>query len=233
MVLNGKGGSGKSTIATNLAGYYASSGLRTALVDHDPQGAATRWLSLRPDTAPAIHGIVTRQRSSHVTRAWQTRVPAETLRVVVDTPAGVAGHELTQLIRQADAIIIPVLPSDADIYAATHFIEELLLGARLRATSARVGLVANRVRQHTRIYASLERFLRRLSFPLLAALRDTQNYIHAAGLGIGIHEMKPRSRVSPDLSQWAPLLTWLERPGNSEHARAGRSDAQEPADTPR
>ncbi len=209
-VLNVKGGCGKSMIATNLASYYARTGFSTALMDFDPQGSAIRWLSLRdPDRAP-VHGIDGSRRSSGVTRSWHMRMPPGTERVVIDSPAGVRGCELGELVRQTDLIVIPVLPSDADIHSTTGFIAELLLDARVRASGTRVAVVANRVRQNTRIFRSLQRFLNRLEFPFVAAFRDSQKYVRAAEQGMGIHEMQVQSRVRKELAQWANLVAWIE-----------------------
>lgn len=210
LVLNSKGGCGKSTLATNLAGYYARTGRGTVLMDYDPQGAATYWLGLRgPQYAP-IHGIAARRPASGVTRAWQLRIPPGSERVVVDSPAGVTGFELAELVRNADDILIPVLPSHTDIHAVSRFIAELLLEARVRTTGARVGLVANRVRANTRVFHALERFLARLQLPVVAVLRDSQNYIRAGQGGTGIHELRRGYRVRKDLAQWQPLIEWLE-----------------------
>jgi chromosome partitioning protein len=210
MVLNRKGGSGKSTIATNLAAYYAATGRRTLLIDHDLHGAATRWLSLRTPNLPKIAGIASQSISNQMTRVWQTRIPAETQRVVIDTPAAVKGQEIVELLTQADVVLIPVLPSDGDIHGVARFIEDLLVGARLRTYPLRVGLIGNRVRENTLVFRSLEKFLSRLELPLLACLRDTQNYIRAAESGSGIHELKPASRARRDLVQWIPLIHWIE-----------------------
>lgn len=210
MLLNSKGGCGKSMIASNLAGYYAAQGRHTVLIDHDPQEASMQWLKLRPREHPAVHGIAARQTRSDVTRSWQMRIPTGTERIIIDTAAGMRGHELTDLVQQADIIIIPVLPSHTDIHAVSRFIAELLLDARVRSTRARLGLVANRVRHNTRILDALKRFLARLQLPVVTELRDSQNYIHASGNGIGIHEVRPPSRVAKDVAQWTPLIEWLE-----------------------
>lgn len=209
-VLNAKGGCGKSLISTNLTAYYASTGFNTALIDFDPQGSAIRWLSLRDRDRAPVHGVDGSRRAPGVTRSWHMQLPPETERVVIDPPAGVRGCELGELVRQVDLIVIPVLPSDADIHATTGFIAELLLDARVRASGARVAVVANRVRKGAHIFRSLERFLNRLEFPFVASFRDTQKYVQAAELGIGIHELHTRERMQSELAQWAKLVSWLE-----------------------
>ncbi len=213
-VLNSKGGCGKSMIASNLACWYGSEGLDTALIDFDPQGSALRWLAQRRSREPTIHGVNGGGREKTVTRSWQMRLPAETERVVIDTPAGVRGFELTDLIGQCDVIVIPILPSDADIHAGAGFIADLLLDARIRSVGTRVVVVANRVKANTRIYASLQRFLDRLEFPFVAQFSDIQTYIQAAQQGLGICEMRPDALVRREVAQWRRLLGSLE--GNVE-----------------
>ena len=209
-VLNSKGGCGKSMIASNLAAWYAVAGHYTALMDFDPQGSALRWLSLRARNRPTIHGVNGGHRSSGVTRSWQMRLPEETQRVVIDTPAGVRGLELDELIRQCDVIVVPVLPSDADIHAGAGFIADLLLDARIRSAGTRVVVVANRVKANTRIYASLQRFLSRLDFPFVARFSDSQTYVQAAQAGLGLCEVKVDALVEREVGQWRRLLAALE-----------------------
>ena len=131
VILNPKGGSGKTTIATNLAAYFASQGKATTLLDHDSQGSSTRWLNKRPAENAHIHGIAMYKSHSGVTRTFAHRIPNDTERVVVDTPASFQKTELLGFIQNADKIIVPVLPSDIDIHAATHTIGDLLLSANI------------------------------------------------------------------------------------------------------
>lgn len=201
MVLNAKGGSGKSTLATNLASYYAAEqSASVALADFDPQGSSSEWLTARGDERPAIHGI----------RAWEhpVRPPRDTDYLVIDAPSRTAGRELCDLLRRAETVLIPVLPSPIDMRAAANFIRDLLLVGRVSRQQTRVAVIANRVREHTRVYQDLHRFLERLRIPFVAHLRDTQNYIRAAERGVGIFELAP-STVEQDLEQWEPLLKWL------------------------
>lgn len=209
VVLNPKGGSGKTTIATNLAAYYASQGLATTLLDHDSQGSSSRWLSKRADDIAHIHGIEMYKSHSGVTRAFAQRIPADTQRIVVDTPASFQKQELLGFIKDADKIIVPVLPSDIDIHAATRTIGDLLLTAKIDRRACRLGVVANRVRRNTIVFRSLMRFLESLEIPVAGVLRDTQNYIHAAHAGLGLHEMS-RPLLEKDLVQWKQLIRWLE-----------------------
>jgi chromosome partitioning protein len=209
VLLNPKGGSGKTTIATNLAAYYASQGVPTALTDSDPQGSCSRWLVKRPETSPEIHGIATYKIQTGVTRSFALRLPADVERVIVDTPAALPTHKLIEETRGADKILVPVLPSDIDIHAVTRCIADLLLQAKIQRGDNRLAVVANRVKQNTRMFQSLMRFLASLEIPVAAVLRDSQAYIRAAEQGIGVHEMQA-SRVRRDLEQWETLIDWVE-----------------------
>ncbi len=211
LVINAKGGCGKTTIATNLASYYARQGCRIALIDHDPQGSAMQWLSLRDKQYHSIYGVSSnRPVIGGVTRSFAMRVPPGTERAVLDAPAGVQGHQLIELIREVDTILIPVLPSPIDIHAASRFIKDLLLVAKVRARNIRVGVIANRVRENTRVYQSLEKFVGSLNIPFVARLRDTQNYVRAAEIGVGVHDLK-RTGANQDQRQWEALIRWVEQ----------------------
>lgn len=210
LVLNAKGGCGKSTIATTLAGYYASRGQITALMDYDPQGSSMKWLSFRDQERAAIHGIAAHEKRRDVTRAFQMRLPLHAQRVVIDVPAGINGLQLAEYVRQADVILVPVLPSPIDIHAAAHFIQDLLLVGKLRQSGTKLGVIANRVRENTVIFKDLEKFLNSLNLPLVATLRDSQNYIRAAEQGVGIHELEER-RAEQDQVRWQGLLEWLDQ----------------------
>ena len=133
-----------------------------------------------------------------MTRAWQMRIPPDSEHVIVDTPAAVPAQDMPDMTKSADAIIVPVLPSDIDIHACSKCIADLLLIAKVRRDEYRIGVVANRVKRNTVIYQSLMRFLETLRIPVIATLRDSQNYVRAAEQGTGIHEMK-RYVVEQDL----------------------------------
>ncbi len=216
LVLNSKGGCGKTTVATNLASYYASKGFTTALVDHDPQASSMKWLSLRPQEKTEIYAVPAFERPrSGVTTSWHRRVLPGTDRVIIDAPAGVMGQQLQGFVRQVDTILVPVLPSPIDIHAATRFIEDLLLIGKVRSFGVRVGVIANRVKKNTLVYQSLERFLITLKLPFLTSLRETQSYVRASARGIGVYEMWDQ-RVQQDKLQWQPIIEWLENPQSQQ-----------------
>ena len=208
VVLNPKGGCGKSTIATNLASYYAVHGWSPALMDCDPQGSSMRWLDLRPDNRPEIHGIAAYKKSMQATRSWQLRVPQGTTHLIVDSAAALRHDELREVTLDANSILIPVLPSAIDIHAVSRCIADLLLVAKIDREDHQLAVIANRTRQNTRSYQTLMRFVSSLRIPLIAELRDTQNYVHAAEQGLGIHEM-PRDKVKKDIQQMSLALDWL------------------------
>lgn len=213
VVLNPKGGSGKSTIATNLASYFAVRNENPVLMDFDAQGSSLRWVRKRRPEQPRIDHIAAFERDSRTTRTFQLRAPEGAGRVVLDTPAAVAAQDMAELTRGADKIIVPVLPSDIDIHAASRCIANLLLVGKIRRQDNRLGVVANRVRRNTVIYRSLVRFLESLEIPIVATLRDSQNYVRAAESGMGLMEMKAW-QVQEDLEGWQPLFQWLEvKPG--------------------
>jgi len=208
VVLNPKGGSGKSTLATNLASYFAVQQSKPTLMDLDLQGSSTRWLSKRKPEQPQIYGVAGFERKSGITRSFALRVPHDSQCVIVDTPAALDPQRLPELTKDAQAILVPVLPSDIDIHAATRCISDLLLIAKIKRSDQRIAVIANRVKRNTVIYRSLMKFLYSLQIPVVASLRDSQAYIRAFENGIGLFEMKPH-QVREDLEQWQPLLGWL------------------------
>jgi chromosome partitioning protein len=219
MLLNSKGGSGKSTLAINLASYYARQGKSVVLADFDPQGSALAWLEARPEGQPPIRGVAAFKEPLRVAR--------NTDYVVMDAPAGTRGPELTALVRRAQTVLIPVLPSATDTRAAARFVHELLLLGKVTRREVKLATIANRVPEPgfaaataermfesfestaTRIYAPLERFLTRLKIPFLATLRDSPAYALADQQGLSIFELGD-GRAARDALQWQPLLDWLD-----------------------
>ncbi|HEX4377675.1 MAG TPA: ParA family protein [Steroidobacteraceae bacterium] len=212
LVINPKGGSGKTTMAINLASYFAATGERPVIMDYDRQGSATHWVKKRGDDVPHIGLIAAYEVNMRVTRSFQLRIPPETGRVIIDTPAALTAQELPELTRRADKILVPVLPSAIDIHACSRCIQNLLLVAKVMRNDNRLGIIANRVRKNTVIYRSLHRFLDTLGIPIVATLRESQNYLNSAEEGVGLHEMRHAASVIDDIAQWDSLLQWLDEP---------------------
>lgn len=201
MVLNAKGGCGKSTLATNIASYFATEGAAVALADYDPQRSGLDWLERRPADRPEIVGIAAYEDGFR-------RLPRNADVVVVDAPARSHGKELTDLVNHAETIIVPVLPSTIDMQASTKFIQELKDVGKIQRKQAKIGAVANRVRDNTLIWGDLDEYLTRARVPYIAALREAQNYVRAYTRGLGIFEL-PEYLAWPDWEEWEPLTAWL------------------------
>jgi chromosome partitioning protein len=200
-VLNAKGGCGKSTLATNLASYFAKDEQKVALVDYDPQGSSLDWLEKRPADRPTIVGIAGFKEGMR-------HVPRDADVVIIDAPARTHGAELTEMVRHAETIIVPVLPSTIDIQAAEKFLEQLQHVGKVARKEARIAIVANRVREQTLIFGELDEYLNRLKVPYITWLRDAQNYVRAYTRGLGLFDL-PEYLAWPDWEQWDPVLEWL------------------------
>lgn len=225
IVMNAKGGCGKTTVATNLASYFACQGYGTALFDFDPQASSSRWLRERPDHHAYIHGVdAFRQPPCGMTRSWQMRLPQETDFLVIDTPAGFAGYDFEDRVAKADIILVPVLPSAIDIHSTADFMRDLLLLGKVRTHNKQVGIIANRIRARTESEYKLERFLETLDIPVVARIRDTQNYVRAVEHGVGVHELDQRD-VAQDIEAWARIHAWVEQI-DQHRALAGMSEVR-------
>lgn len=209
VILNPKGGCGKSTLATNLAACYARRGPTPAIMDCDQQGSTMAWLDRRSADRLKIHGIAAYKRTMQTTRSWQLRVPNGTDKLIVDSPASISHDDLRELTSDSTSILVPVLPSSMDIHAASRCIADLLLVAKVDRRERKLAVVANRTRKHTKSFAGLMRFLDSLGIPIIAVLRDSQNFVYAAEHGIGLHEMPPH-RVRPDVEQIDRIVSWLD-----------------------
>ena len=201
MVLNAKGGCGKSTLATNIAAYFANQGASVALADFDPQRSSLDWLDRRPEDRARIAGVAGFEDGLR-------RAPRSADFIVIDAPARTHAKELTDLVRHAETIVVPVLPSTIDMQATTTFLEELRKIGKIERKQARFGLVANRVRDNTLIFDDLDDYLSRARAPYIAALREAQNYVRAYTRGLGIFEL-PEYLAWPDWNDWEPLTAWL------------------------
>ena len=199
MVLNAKGGCGKSTLATNIACYFATEGATVALADYDPQRSSLDWLERRPADRAEIVGVAGFEDGlRHCSADF----------VVIDAPARTHAKELTDLVRHAETIVVPVLPSTIDMQATTVFLDELRKVGKIEQKKARFGLVANRVRDNTLIFDDLDEYLTKVKAPYVAALREAQNYVRAYTRGLGIFEL-PEYLAWPDWDEWEPLTAWL------------------------
>ncbi len=200
VIANPKGGVGKSTLATNVAGCLAAAGHSVMLGDVDRQQSSRQWLGIRPSAARAIS-------TWDVSEDEVVRPPKGTTHVVLDTPAGLHGKRLDSVMKIADRMLIPLQPSLFDIQATHAFVQELR--AHRRGHEVKLGLVGMRVREHTRANEQLHAYLATVPVPVVAWLRDTQNYVQLAAHGLTLFDVA-RSRVERDLEQWAPLQAWLQ-----------------------
>ena len=201
VVANPKGGVGKSTLVTHIAGYFASKGHSVILGDADRQQSSRLWLGLRP---PGARRIGTWDINADLI----ARPPKGTTHVVLDTPAGLHGRRLNDVMKMADKVIVPLQPSVFDIFATKPFLDELA-GSK-KADKTQVGLVGMRVDARTIAAEKLHEFVDSLGLPVLAYLRDTQNYVHLAARGLTLFDVAP-GRFEKDLEQWQAICRWLDK----------------------
>ena len=203
MLMNAKGGCGKTTLATNLATWYADDGMKVALADFDPQRSSLDWLEARKayEGIPDIEGIDA--------NAGPVKPARSTDLLIMDAPASTHGKSINKMLLRVDTLILPVLPSPIDMRACNRFLTELLENGRVSRHQTRIAIVANRVKEQTRIYHDLEAYLGHLKIPFITHFRESQNYIRAAGEGLAIFELAP-SQVYKDVVLWDPLLDWLK-----------------------
>jgi chromosome partitioning protein len=208
LVINPKGGAGKTTVATNLASYFAANHIPAAIMDYDAQGSSMNWLRLRAPHAGRIHGANAAPQKSGL-RSLGMHVSAQIRQLIIDAPAGASGLLLQELLSKAHCILVPVQPSSIDIHATANFVRDLLLNGRLRARNIRLAVVANRVRRSTPVYQPLERFLGSLGLPFLARLSDSDVYVDAAESGAGIFEMDAAASAA-EREQFMPIVEWVD-----------------------
>ena len=206
LVLNPKGGCGKSTLATNMAAYFAINGQKVAIADFDPQKSTDDWLNRRPENAPKII-------TANISRG-KIKVPRSTEVLVIDSPAAVHGKRLANFVKSSETMVIPLLPSEVDIRAAERFIEELFSLRKLINRKIKLASVANRVREDTLSAAKLDYYLNHMKLPggrklpFITVLRNSQNYVKSAEKGLSIFEIAP-AKTMYDREQWHPLMRWL------------------------
>ena len=205
LVASSKGGAGKTTIATHLAAQSAIDGLRTALVDADPQASSTRWAQKRAGLDSAVLAIDGTRR-----RAWRKQVPDDTQRVIVDGAAGAMAEELDPFLETVDAVIVPVVPSTFDIEATVPFLDSLARHPRVRKGTLRVGLVGNKLKPWTNVSQQALDLLKQWPYPLVAQLRDSQGYVVTTALGKSLFDYHS-AQVCEHQSDWQPLLRWLKK----------------------
>ncbi len=222
LVINGKGGCGKTTIATNLAVAYARRGRTVALMDNDPQASSSFWVSQRPTDLPPVRLVAKHERPNmYQTQAFQHRLPEGTDMVVVDGHSNARGRDLDSLLRQTDLILVPILPSSIDIRAGGRFIAELLTHRLFRASPRPVGVIANRIQPNTETHEKLLQFLGCLDVPAVAQFRDSPVYTDAAEQGLGVVDMLDCRAARKETVQWKQLMQWID----TQHA----ADAASPA----
>jgi len=211
LVINGKGGCGKTTIATNLAVAYACQGVNVALLDNDPQASSTYWSEQRDSSLPPVQLVAKHERTSmYQTSSFQHRLPPQTQLVIVDGHSNARGRDLESLLRQTDLILVPMLPSSIDIRAGGRFIADLLTHRIYRAAPRPVGVIANRVQPNTHTHDKLMHFLSCLDVPSVAQFRDSPVYTDAAESGQGVVDMKDCRAARKETAQWKQLTAWID-----------------------
>ncbi len=227
-LVNAKGGSGKSTIATNLSVFFSSARRRTVLMDFDPQGSSSHWHAQRSPQYSPIHLINTSHLQSRQTRAFQMALPPGSECLVIDTPAGIQGGLLQSILDRSDTLLVPVVPSPIDVRATAAFLTQLGKEPAIRRGRVRVAVIANRVSPDCRAYPALLEMLKEHGLPLVAELHESRTYQEAAETGLGIHDDSALS-VARERQDWLGLARWLALPDETPITPAG-SHAVKPPD---
>ena len=218
LVINAKGGVGKTTITTNLASYFAARDIVTTIADYDPQGSSLNWLQQRASEARKIHGADCAARLGGALQNGRRQIPRDTRQLIIDAPAGPSRLLLQDLLARAQAILIPVAPSSIDVHATANFIKELLLVGHVRVRNIRVAVVANRVRSSKPVYAPLEKFVATLGIPFLGKISDSEVYVEAAETGLGIYDL-PADACSTELREFLAVVRWVHGEQAPEEAQ--------------
>ncbi len=210
LIINSKGGSGKTTLSTTLASYYASKKFRTTIMDYDPQGSCLQWLRVRPGHMGNIHAAnAAPPKGASNLHNLQKWVPVGTEVLVIDAPSGVKGLLLQEMVRKANFIVVPVVPSPIDIHATADFIKEMFTIGGAAIGKTKVAMVANRMRRSSPAREPLERFLSSLRLPFLTSISDSDNYLRAVEKGLGIFEMG-EVQTAMERQELLPILKWLD-----------------------
>jgi chromosome partitioning protein len=209
LVINAKGGVGKTTVVTNLASYFASRCIPTTIADCDPQGSSLNWIQQRPSDAFKIHGSDLTPRGAPGAPVTRRQIPRETKQLIIDAPAGPSRLLLQDLLARTQSILIPVAPSAIDVHATANFIKELLLVGQVRFRNIRVAVVANRVRTARPVYAPLEKFVASLEISFLTKISDSDAYVDAAERGLGVFEM-PVDIAGAEQREFLPVVQWVQ-----------------------
>jgi chromosome partitioning protein len=201
LVVNAKGGCGKTTVATNLATGFANAGLRTGLAECDRQGSSLKWLKSRPATAAPIEALDWRKGRGDV--------PKKMERLVIDAGAGVNSERVRELLKDADMIVMPVLPSVFDEAATRRFLKRVDELKPVQKGRKPVMVIGNRVRPNTRAAKDLDTFLASVGHDVVTRLSDRALYQDVARLGLGIFDLPPSRRASV-IEDWLPMIRRIE-----------------------
>ena len=227
LVINPKGGSGKTTVAINLASYFAANNVPTTMMDYDPQGSSFNWVGLRSPHAPKIHAAnAARHTKTTRLRSMAMYVPPETEQLIIDAPAGATGVVLQEMLDRAHNLIVPIPPSAIDIHATANFVKAVLHTNRMQSRRLPIAIVANKVRRSMPRYQPMDWFLDTLGLQLLARLVDSDVYLKAAEAGVGIFEMDSSVAVA-EQRQFMPIVEWVEGQRQRRDPRLSRQSQED------
>ena len=227
LVINAKGGVGKTTITTNLASFFASRNIPTAIADYDPQSSSLNWLRLRSPESTKIHGADLAPRHGTGLSVARRQIPRDTQQLIIDAPAGPSRLLLQDLLARTQSILIPVGPSTIDIHATANFIKDLLLIGKVRFRNTRVAVIANRVRSSRPVDEPLEKFVGTLGISFITRVSDSDVYVDAAETGVGVFEM-PAEKAGSAQREFQPIAQWVL--GESDAVAAPAPTAAMPAE---